>query len=268
MRMNKHEILLFMQEIAKQAGDLLLEKQKTGFKTSSKGFRDLVTDADFAAQALLTEKISQKYPTHGFLTEEEDRDLPTEGEVIWIIDPIDGTSNFGRKIPIFTISIGAAIPTESGLEIFAGVILDPNNDELFSALAEHGATCNGKPIQVSPESDPINSIFAVDWARDPQIRTTLIQFLTHFIHDIKTLRSIGTAALALAYVAAGRLDGYLHLNLKLWDIAAGQLILKEAGGTLSNFSGDRWEPHMHGVIATNEKLHSFVTQRAAAFTDK
>ena len=182
MSIEKQEILMFMQEIAKEAGTLLLEKQKTGFKTTSKGFRDLVTDADFAAQELLTEKIRQKYPTHGFLTEEEDSDLPTEGEVIWIIDPIDGTSNFGRKIPIFTISIGAAVPTETGLDIFAGVILDPNNDELFAALAGNGATCNGKPLRVSQESDPIKAIFSVDWARDPQ-NSDQLNSVSHPLHS-------------------------------------------------------------------------------------
>ena len=261
-----NEIAEFAKSIALETGKLLIDKwENSPLKLSSKGFRDVVTDADIASQKLLTDAILQKYPSHGFLSEEDDGSLPTSGDVIWIIDPIDGTSNFSRKSPLFSVSIAAGTPITAGadqhqirngeIDVFAGVVLDPLRNELFHATKGGGAWLNNKQIESSSTTDPADSIVALDWPRDPAERAEILQLLNVIVHATKTTRSIGTAALALSYVACGRLDAYFHMNLQPWDVAAGALIVKEAGGRFSDFLGEPWRLGEKSALATNRHLH-------------
>lgn len=254
-----NEIAEFAKIIALETGALLKDKwENSPLKLSSKGYRDVVTDADFASQKLLTDAILKKYPAHGFLSEEDDGSLPTTGDVIWIIDPIDGTSNFSRKSPIFSVSIAAGFPQANNdqIDVFAGVVLDPLRNELFHATKGGGAWLNDKPIESSEITELDDSIVSLDWPRDPAEREEILKLLGVIVHATKTTRSIGTAALALSYVACGRLDAYFHMNLQPWDVAAGALIVEEAGGSFSNFLGEPWRLAEKSALATNQHLHA------------
>lgn len=256
--MNKSTILEFTKKITLEVGELLRNKwENAELELKSKGFRDIVTDADIASQTFLTNRILESYPTHGFLSEEDDGSLPTEGDIIWIIDPIDGTSNFSRKSPLFSVSIAAARPTDHPhtIDPFIGSIYDPVRDELFLAAEEEGATRNGRPISASAVRDLDSAIIAYDWPREPAIRQKTLETVGNAIHKVKTMRSIGSAALGLSYVACGRLDGYFNLNLQPWDVAAGMVILKEAGGRFSDSKGDSWRDDIKTSLATNGLIH-------------
>lgn len=259
--MEEEKILEHIKTIVLDTGKILKSRQSAPLKLTSKGFRDLVTDADYAAQAYLTQEIQNGFPTHGFITEEEDSSLPESGDVIWVIDPIDGTTNFSRGMPTFSISIAAGYPTEEGLDLFLGIVYDPQHGEMFYALRGHGAFCNGKPIAPTPATEPIDGILAVDWSRDRENRTLILKLITELAHDVKTLRSIGTAALALAYVAAGRLDAYCHVSLSLWDMAAGVVLLREVNGGVSNLMGESWSTEQTSILTTNGPLHPFFVNR-------
>ncbi|MEM8858658.1 MAG: inositol monophosphatase family protein [Chloroflexota bacterium] len=253
------EIEKFAQTLAVESGKLLKDKwENASFSASSKGFRDVVTDADLASQNLITQMVLDRYPTHGFLSEEDDGSLPTKGNVIWVIDPIDGTSNFSRQSPLFCVSIAAAYPpTDDGsLEFITGVVLDPIRNEIFTASKNGGAFRNGQPISPSSVDDLNDAIVALDWPRDPEERNQILTLCNTVAHKTKTTRSIGTAALALCYVACGRLDVYYHMNLQPWDIAAAALILEEAGGSFSNFTGGQWRLGEKSALGTNGTLHT------------
>ena len=249
-----NELLSVAIQAAMQAGELLRKKWEEPREISEKGFRDLVTDADHASQALIVQIIQSHYPEHGFLVEEKVSDLPADGPVIWIIDPVDGTTNYSRHLPNFCISIAAMKqPTleASEPEILVGVIYDPMQDELFQASAEQGAYVNGTRLQVSSTDDIGKAIIAVDWSHDPDQRQQTLDMLQNVAHHVQTMRAIGSAALTMAWIAAGRLDGYFNLNLKPWDVAAAKLIIGEAGGRLVNIQNGPWHLEDSGCFAGN-----------------
>lgn len=247
------ELLEMAEETAVLAGNLIRQKWSQPREIKSKGFRDVVTDTDFAAQKLITDAIRARFPDHGFLTEEEDNDLPAGGPVIWVIDPVDGTTNFSRAIPIFCVSI-AAVSAEN--EVLAGAIYDPMRDELFSAALGQGATLNEQPIQVSQIDDLGDAVIALDWSRNADLRQSVLDVLHQFAHRVNTVRAIGAAALALAWVGAGRVEGYVNFQLKPWDLAAASVIISEAGGQLSDLSGQQWgySPQASGCVAGNGRI--------------
>lgn len=254
-------------EAALQAGDLLREQWLQPRQVSRKGFRDLVTDADIATQKRITNLVQARFPDHSFLTEEDDHNLPQAAmlsedpagfprpaPVTWIIDPIDGTSNFSRQVPIFCVAIGVAIAGR----VAVGVIHDPLRQETFSAITGRGATCNTIPMHASPVDNLADAIFALDWSHTPSGRATALNLTQQIAPRVHTLRAIGSAALALAWVAAGRLDAYLNLNLKPWDLAAASLLLHEAGATLSQTDGQPWLLNGQSLacLASTPALHS------------
>lgn len=214
---------------ARLAGALLRRMMAGPRQVQSKGFRDLVTDADFAAQELITRGLRQEFPSHGFWAEEANSELPTTGPVRWMVDPVDGTTNYSRSLPNFCVSIAAAV-TET---VVVGVIYDPMSDELFSAVRGQGCTVNGRPVTVSRTNSLADGAIAIDYGRRKVVRERAVAALLGFVHDVRNIRSIGSAALALAWVAAGRLDAYLSFELGAWDIAAGALMIQEAGGQVS-----------------------------------
>lgn len=214
---------------ARSAGELLRRMLASPRQIQSKGFRDLVTDADFAAQALITQGLRQEFPHHGFWAEEENSELPTAGPVRWMVDPVDGTSNYSRGIPNFCVSIAAAVDEK----VVVGVIYDPMSDELFSAVLGGGCTVNGRPVTVSQTDTLAEAAIAIDYGRRKVVRKRAIAAMLSFVHEVRNIRSIGSAALTLAWVAAGRLDAYLSFELGAWDIAAGTLMIQEAGGQVS-----------------------------------
>lgn len=226
-------ILTAAKEIARAAGRLALTQFTHERKMTRKGFRDFVTDADFAAQQLVVERVREQFPGHGFIAEEDDDSLDDRAEYVWIIDPIDGTTNYSRKVPFFCVSLGVA---HDG-QMVIGVIYDPVRDELFSATRGGGAFVNGVPIHVSTVSDMNSAIVSFDWSRDVAVREATLQLLQTVALEPRSVRSFGAAAIAICWVACGRVDAYFNYQLSAWDVAAGQVILTEAGGGVSGFDG-------------------------------
>ncbi len=248
-------LLALAEQAAREAGALLREQWRQPQQVQHKGFRDWVTAADFASQALIVERILTTYPDHGFLPEEEAPELATSGDIIWIIDPVDGTSNFSRQQPNFCISIAAT----SESQVLAGVIYDPVRNELFAASQGNGATLNGEPMTVSNIGDPLASIVAFDWGHSPEKRQETLDILQRIGHEVHSFRALGSAALALAWLAAGRLDAYFNNNIKAWDLAAGLLLINEAGGRCTDSQHEPCSPLAPGgyTVATNGQLHDW-----------
>jgi len=256
-----HEWRRLAERAAQRAGDFARSELNAQRRITHKGYRDLVTDADFAAQETIVQLIRERFPDHGFLAEEEQADLPATGAVRWIIDPIDGTSNYSRGIPLFCVSIGVAVADQ----IVVGVIYAPMQDELFSTVRGGGATCNGEPLSVSDTASINASLFGLDWSRSPQQRAATLRILHAVGTHVRTIRGIGSAALALAWVAAGRLDAYFNLNLSPWDVAAGRLLVSEAGGTVTDVQRQPLPSRaVSAGLATNGALHAPLLDLIAA----
>lgn len=258
------ELLATAVEAVTVSGELLRQSWNGPRQISHKGHHDWVTQADIASQRAITSLIRKRFPTHGFLTEEDDASLPTEGPVLWIVDPVDGTSNYSRKIPNFSISVAAASIVGEGITADAergaqyrpvvGVICDPLRNEIFSAAVGHGATLNGEPLHVSATASLGQAILAVDWSRQDQKRQLLLSALGDLVTRFHTVRAMGSAALALAWVGAGRLDIYYNLGVGSWDVAAGQVIIAEAGGMVTNLDNEPWALTDIGCLASNGQL--------------
>jgi len=248
-------------ETAVSAGKLAREMWSQPRQIQEKGYRDLVTDADFAAQHCITDAIQAKFPSHGFLTEEEDSSLPESGPVIWIIDPIDGTTNYSRNVPEFCVAIAACLPQEDGYQPLAAAIYDPMRQELFSAAKGQGATrqiadAPPRPTAVSQEDNTAGALLALDWSSSVDKRTSMLELVNQLAEKSFTVRAIGTAALAMAWVAAGRVDAYLNLHLRPWDVAAALLLIQESGGALSALNGGPlvWSKTGMACLASNGRL--------------
>lgn len=257
----------FAESIALSAGRLIRKKWREPREITEKGYRDVVTDADFASQSLITNTIRAAFPDHGFLTEEEDSTLPEGGPLIWIIDPVDGTTNYSRQVPTYCVSIAAAVEIEASengtgrYEPVAGVIYDPMRDELFSAAAGSPSLLNGRQIKVSQEADLSRAIVCMDWSRGRERRQALLAAIDSFAHQVHTIRATGSAALSLAWVAAGRFEVYLNFGISDWDVAAAAVIIGQAGGILTDINGNEWRLGSPSCIASDGIIHrSFMRQ--------
>ncbi|KAA3657121.1 MAG: inositol monophosphatase [Chloroflexi bacterium] len=247
------------RETAVSAGKLILEKWSQPRQISEKKPRDFVTDADLAAQDCITTIIQQKFPDHGFLTEEKDDSLSKKGEIIWIIDPVDGTTNYSRQHPIYCVSVAAARPMPNGdFELLAGAVFDPAQNELFHAAKGQGAWLNKQQIYVKPLNDLSYAIIGMDWSYNKRLQASIRDFVPHFGRKIHGIRSLGSATLGMVWVAAGRYDGYINLNLRPWDVAAAWLLIEEAGGKISNSFGDSavWDVEGMDVFGSNGRIHT------------
>lgn len=251
--MTRHVLLETAESAAREAGDFLRTAWQEPRQLEKKGFRDWVTDADYASQQIVTDLIQRRHPTHGFQTEEADGELPTTGDVIWLVDPVDGTTNFSRQQPNFTITLAAVAEGD----VQAGVVYDPLRDEMFSAISGGGSTLNGGDITVSDRDVLERSVVALDWAHAPAQRQRSLDALDRYAHEVRTIRALGSAALALAWLAAGRLDAYLNPGLQPWDLAAGALLVREAGGQVSDWNGRPWTADSENTagLASNGFIH-------------
>ena len=269
------ELLSVAESLAVSAGELVHEKWVNPVPVQSKGFRDVVTEADFAAQALITDTVKSRFPTHGFLTQEDDDSLPTEGDVIWVIDPIDGTINFSRGMPEFCVSVAGVAggrPLSDVLakpKLLAGAIYDAMRGELFSVglgLFEF-VTGGGekRPLHISPISTLAQALVTHDWSHEVAGRQFILDRLNRIAEHVFSIRAVGTASLALAWLAAGRTDLYFNYTLKPWDVAAAQLLLAEAGGHLTNADGSAltWDVNGMTCLASNSLLHGPYTKLVA-----
>ena len=244
------EYLPKMGAIAREAGALLMQFFDRNIKIEYKGDADLVTAADRKSEALIRERIRQTWPSHDVLGEEEGlRD--TGSEFRWYVDPLDGTTNFAHSFPVFCVSM--ALQDKSGM--LAGVCYDPTRNELFAAERGNGATLNDRPIHVSKTAKLKESLVGTGFPSHKRHKNPNI----HFYHQI-TLRShgvrrAGSAALDLCYVACGRMDGFWEFNLNPWDTAAGVLMVEEAGGRVTDFSGGPFQINSRETLASNGVIH-------------
>lgn len=244
-------MLDFAVSVAQEAGRLLRDRLGSRIDITHKGAINIVTDVDIASEQLIRERIATHHPRHEVLAEEGG--LGEEGsDYRWIVDPLDGTTNFAHGLPIFCVSIAL----EYRGETIVGVVYDPMRDELFSAERGGGATLNKRPIRVSSTEDLIQSLLSTGFPYD--IKTSNLTNLDHwanFAMNAQALRRLGSAALDLCYVACGRFDGFWELSLNPWDMAAGALIVTEAGGRVTDFQGGPFSNYKPEVIASNGLIH-------------
>lgn len=244
-------MLDFATQVARQAGGLLRDRLGTTMDISHKGDINIVTDVDLASERLIREAISTHYPRHSILAEEGGL-AETASDYRWIVDPLDGTTNYAHGYPFFCVSIAV----EYRGEVVLGAVYDPMRDEMFAAEKGAGAVLNNRPVRVSATNSLARGLLSTGFPYD--IRTSRMTNLDHwsnFATRAQALRRDGAAAIDLCYVACGRFDGFWELNLGAWDVAAGALIVSEAGGRVSDFSGGRFSPYVPEVLASNGLIH-------------
>ncbi len=238
---------------ATNAGADELKKYFNGKFTIShkEGINDLVTQADFASDKAIRSIIKSDFPDHGIVSEESDEKISTS-EYKWIIDPIDGTVNFANAIPICCVSIGL----EYKEEMLMGAVYNPIMNEFYFAEKGKGATLNGEKISVSDKTEVMTSCLVtgfpytyLDQPNGP------LEVFSKLIRKGVPVRRLGSAAIDLCWVAAGRFDGFYEHYLHPWDSAAGFIIVEEAGGKVTNLKGEKYSPYKPGIIATNGKIH-------------
>lgn len=247
-------------EIAREAGAKLREFLAQGVETEYKGDVDLVTVADRTSEKLIRARLSEVFPEHGIFGEEGTRDR-LESEYRWYIDPLDGTTNFAHGFPQFCVSMGlehrpaGTAPDRDG-KLVAAVIYDPLRNELFVAERGRGASLNGKPMHASPTPELAEALLATGFPSRKRHDSPNVHFYQEFTLRSHGVRRAGSAALDLAYVAAGRLDAFWEFNLNPWDTAAGILLVEEAGGRVTDFAGHPYKLDSREVLASNGKIHA------------
>jgi myo-inositol-1(or 4)-monophosphatase len=246
-------------EIAREAGARLREFFAQGVETEYKGDVDVVTIADRTVEKLIRTRLSEVFPDHGVYGEEGTRDR-LGGEFRWYVDPLDGTTNFAHGFPQFCVSMGleqrpSTLKPEEDGTLVAGVIYDPLRDELFSAEKGKGAFLNGKPIRTSPISKLAEALLATGFPSRKRHASPNIHFYQEFTLRSHGVRRAGSAALDLAYVAAGRLEGFWEFNLNPWDTAAGILLVEEAGGRVTDFAGRGYRIDSREILASDGGIH-------------
>ncbi|HEX8721968.1 MAG TPA: inositol monophosphatase family protein [Pyrinomonadaceae bacterium] len=247
-------MLNFAIQTAREAGQVLADKFGRALQVSNKGDIDLVTEADIAAERLIVERIRSHHPRHAILTEESG-DVAEAGrpdsEYKWIIDPLDGTTNYAHGYPVFCVSVAL----EHDGRVVVGVVYDPTRDELFAAERGGGATLNGRTLRAS-DTDELNSaLVCTGFPYDVRERGDFARHFRAFIMQAQSVRRDGAAALDLAYVAAGRFECFYEEGLRPWDVAAGVLLVEEAGGRVTHYDGSPFRIYGSHIAASNGLVH-------------
>jgi len=245
------EYLDVAKEIALKAGRLIKEMSKEIHSITLKGEIDLVTEVDVKSETLIVDALKSRFPDHGILAEEAGG-TQAGADYLWIIDPLDGTTNYAHSFPVYAVSIAL----EYKGEVIVGVIYDPNLDELFTAEKGKGAFLNNELIRVSEIDDLDKSLLATGfpyyYRKDPE---RIIKYFTDFSLRAQGVRRAGAATIDLVSLASGRFDGYWELGLKPWDMAAGGLIATEAGARITRLDGSKFDIRVPEILATNGLIH-------------
>lgn len=236
-------------EIAREAGEILLAHRGVSFEY--KAAHDLITAADRASEQLILKRLRERFPEHGIVAEEGGR-AEMQAEMRWYVDPLDGTTNFAHGFPMWNVTLGLA---KKG-EVIAGVVYDPLNRELFTAERGAGARLNGAPIRVSEAPLIESSLLSTGFPNHNRDRSVNIHFFYQLAMLTHGVRRGGSAAIDLAYTACGRLDGFWEFGLNPWDMAAGTLLVEEAGGKVSGMRGEPYSVQGPHVLADNGHIHS------------
>ena len=237
-------------EIARETGLLLAQLSSQPREISYKRKSDIVTDADRRSEAMILERLRRHFPDHAIVAEESGA-RETGSDYCWYVDPLDGTTNFAHGFPVYCVTLALAYRDE----VIAGVVYDPNREELFAAERGAGATLNGQRISVSQTADLAESLLGTGFPPFASNHDLNLQFffkLTHLSHGI---RRAGAAALDLCSVAAGRFEGFWELKLNPWDKAAGSLLVTEAGGRVTDLTGGPFSLHRDEIFASNGLIH-------------
>lgn len=252
----RNEVREIAIQAAKRAGSLLKERLGRYGEVEFKGAIDLVTEADRASEDLIMGEIRKAFPGHGILTEESP-EVVKDSPFKWIIDPLDGTTNYSHGFPFFCVSIAFE---EEGTVVF-GAVYDPMLDELFTAEKGQGALLNNERIKVSGTGSLDRSLLATGFPYDLRVADdNNLDHFSAFSLKAQAIRRAGSAALDLCYTAAGRFDGYWEMKLRPWDVAAGALIVTEAGGRLTDFGGGLFSIYGKECLASNGNIHERMTK--------
>jgi len=238
--------------LAAEAGHMLRRAQAGRRTIDFKGKINLVTEMDRKVEQYIARELKRRFPDHDLLAEENEKNVESGAAFRWIVDPLDGTTNYAHGLPIYSVSI--ALMHQGSVEV--GVVYQPVQDEMFTATRGGGARLNGQPISVSQETQLDCALLVTGFPYD--LHETDRDNLDHFRNFMKRARAVrrlGSAALDLCYVACGRFDGFWELKLAPWDMAAGGLIAAEAGGRLSALDGGPYDPFCGTVIASNGRIH-------------
>ena len=254
-------------EAVVRAGDAQMARVGANMPVEKKGVIDLVTETDRQIEREFRGLIARRFPGHDVLGEEfsppEDRQRVPP--FCWIFDPIDGTTNFAHGLPIFCSSLAL----EMNGEVVVAAVYDPNRRELFTAERGAGAWLNGSPLRVSSAATLIDALLCTGFPYSVQEKPEeLVGLFGHFLGRSRAVRRLGSAAIDLCYVAAGRLDGFWEMHLGPWDIAAGALIVEEAGGRVTATDGGHFNARGGNVLATNGPLHAPMLEAIAAYRDR
>jgi len=254
--MSEIETWLSAAKEAARRGAEQLESWRSKFAVREKARADLVTDADYAAQKAVFGCLKEAFPSHGFVGEEDTpgstRSRPAaDAPPTWIVDPLDGTANYVHDVPAYCVSIGLMVAGK----IVVGVIHDPRQNEVFAAGTGLGCTLNGTPIRVSSVENLAGGLISTTFPPNPDAQERNLAMWRIFSFQAQALRRTGSTALNMAYVAAGRFDGYWAFDNYAWDVAAGVCLIEEAGGMVSRADGSSVDVFQSDILATNGLLH-------------
>ena len=238
-------------EAVVRAGELQMARFGSDVRIDKKGTIDLVTEVDVEVERMFRALISERFPDHDVLGEEMG-DSSTGASHRWVFDPLDGTTNYAHGLPLFCSTLALEIEGQPDV----GAVFDPSRRELFTAERGVGAWLNGEPIRVSQAETLIDSVLVTGFPYDIRERMDdLLGLFAGFLREARAVRRLGSAAIDLCWVAAGRMDGFWEQGLRAWDTMAGALIVQEAGGRVSALDGGPWDPHGGRVLASNSLIH-------------
>ena len=244
------------REAALRAGQMLVDRFHQAKQITEKGRGNIVTDVDMAVEAEVISLISKEYPDMGVLGEES-AGVPADSGYVWVIDPLDGTRNYASGVPFFSVVVGLALDGE----VLVGVNYDPMRKEMFHAEKGHGAFLNDEPIRVSEKTSIDECLLGMDLSYNNQGAANGLGVILSIWPGMQTARIMGSAALGISYAAAGRTDLYFHHRLEPWDQIAGLLLVREAGGVVTDRTGGRAGLYSDGVVASSSVLHADFMRR-------
>ena len=242
-------------EIVLRAGEIQMSRRETGFRIDKKGTIDLVTEVDLECEKMCRALLAERFPQHDILAEElsSGPGQPRTSRFRWVFDPLDGTTNYAHGLPVFCASLALEIDGQSEV----GAIYDPTRKELFTGERGQGAFVNGTRLRVSETSSLLDALLVTGFPYDVHEKIApLLAMFGAFLGQARAVRRLGSAALDLCYVAAGRFDGFWEQTLKPWDVAAGALIVEEAGGRITGMDGSRFDPAAAHLVASNGQIHA------------
>jgi myo-inositol-1(or 4)-monophosphatase len=254
-------------EIVLKAGAIQMERRRSGFRIDKKGAIDLVTEVDLECERMCRTVLAERFPEHDILAEElgATSRARTPSRFRWVFDPLDGTTNYAHGLPIFCSSLALEIDRRP----VVGAVYDPTRKELFTAERGEGARLNGEPLSVSSTEHLLDALLVTGFSYEVHTNSgDLVALFGEFLARARAVRRLGSAALDMCYVAAGRFDGFWEQHLKPWDVSAGALLIEEAGGRITGIDGSPFDAAAGHLIACNDRVHTQMVDVVRAFRSR